>query len=266
MFSPVTTGESFVSEKAFVPEPLGWRRWAGRLADLLYPPLCACCGETASSGRALCGGCHGRLPRLASPFCRICGEARDGRIEGAFSCPNCRGLSFAFDFVRPALVWSEPARDLIHRLKYGREIHLARELGGLAAEAFEDPRLASPLAGRWPLVPVPLHRSRFQHRHFNQAEEIARGLAQATGLPVVRALRRVRRTDSQTRLSRARRLENLRGAFVPTSAGRSLAGSGAGGVVLVDDVFTTGATVHECARVLKRAGVQNVIVVTLMRG
>jgi len=247
-------------------ERRGWRRWAGRVLDWLYPPECVLCGAGLADGRALCDGCHAALPRLAPPFCDICGEGYDGAIEAAFACPNCRELSFAFAFARPALRHDDRSRELIHRLKYGRELHLAGELGGLAAEAFDDPRLAGARADGWPLVPVPLHWLRHQHRHFNQSAEIARALAEATGLPVLRALKRTRRTGTQTRLTRRQRLENLRGAFVLTRAGLAFAAGKPPGVVLVDDVFTTGSTVHECARALRRGGVQNVIVVTVMRG
>ena len=243
-----------------------WRRLGGRLLDWLYPPECALCTESLRDGRALCGDCHAALPRLKPPFCGVCGEMFDGQIEAITTCPNCRDLSFAFEFARPVLAHDPRSRDLIHRLKYGREIHLADELGRIAAEAFEDPRFAQAKAARWPLVPVPLHWLRHQHRHFNQSAEIVRSLARTTGLPVLRALKRGRRTGTQTRLTRHQRLENLRGAFSLTRVGRKFAASGADGVVLVDDVFTTGSTVHECARALRRGGVQNVIVVTVMRG
>lgn len=201
------------------------------------------------------------MPRLAEPFCKSCGEPFPGRIDGPFSCPNCAHLKFAFDFARPAMVRDDRTLDMIHRLKYARELHLARELGRLAAEAFDDPRLAPALAGKWPLVPVPLHRGRLQHRYFNQAEEIARVISTHTGLPVLRALRRIRATEHQTALTRAQRLENLRGAFQITRLAEPPPG-----VVLVDDVLTTGSTVDECAKTLRRAGIPHISIVTVMRG
>jgi ComF family protein len=155
---------------------------------------------------------------------------------------------------------------MIHRLKYGRELHLTKDLGRLAAEAFSDLRLAPALAGNWPLIPVPLHRQRQQSRHFNQAEEISRVLSLHTGLPMLRALKRIRSTEHQTVLTRSQRLENLRGAFVVTKAGHRHIENTTAGAVLVDDVLTTGSTVNECAKVLRRAGIQTVVVVTVMRG
>ncbi|MES2439590.1 MAG: ComF family protein [Verrucomicrobiota bacterium] len=248
------------------PDPRGWRKWLGRSLDLLYPPSCAVCREGLSDGRALCDACDADLPRLSEPFCKTCGEPFDGQIDDTFACPNCSRLKLSFDFARPATVRDERTLDMIHRLKYQRELHLAKDLGRLAAGSFCDPRLGPALAGNWPLVPVPLHRRRFQHRHFNQAEEISRELSALTGLPILKALRRIRSTEHQTALTRSQRLENLRGAFELTRIGRRQIEKSPAGAVLVDDVLTTGSTVDECAKVLRRSGFQRIAVVTVMRG
>ena len=237
-----------------------------RSLDFLYPPACAICRTGLTDGRALCDGCDSDLPRVARPFCQSCGEPFQGRIDGAFACPNCSHLKFSFEFARPAMVRDKRTLEMIHRLKYARELHLAKDLGRLAAEAFADARLAPALAENWPLVPVPLHRRRFQHRHFNQAAEIARELSALGGLPVVQALRRIRATGHQTALTRSQRLENLRGAFQVTRAGKRFLAEKPAGVVLIDDVLTTGSTVDECAKTLRKAGFQRVFVVTVMRG
>lgn len=244
----------------------GWRRIFSRALDLVYPPECALCGTGLEDGNALCDGCRDDLPRLTDPFCQTCGEAFDGQIRGPFSCPNCSDLSFSFEFARPAMIRDDRTLDLIHRLKYSREIHLARELGSLATEAFHDPRLEPALKDAWTLVPVPLHRSRLRHRHFNQAEEIARTLSARTGLPVVNALHRTRRTDTQTLLSRKQRMDNLRGAFSLNRHGNRWISNKPTGALIVDDVLTTGSTVHECAKTLRKAGLKHVAVITVMRG
>jgi len=249
------------------PEPSRWKLAAERILDLLYPPACALCGVNLSHGRALCDDCGDDLPRLVKPFCESCGEAFPGKIEGPFACPNCQDLKFHFEFARPATVRDERTLDLVHRLKYGREIHLARELGRLACESFTvDERLAPALDGCWPLVPVPLHRNRLRQRHFNQAAEISRALAMCCGLPVLDALRRTRETGTQTALNRKQRMENLRGAFDITRRGSRWIGTAPEGAVLIDDVLTTGSTVNECAKVLRRAGFRSVFVITVMRG
>jgi competence protein ComFC len=247
------------------PDPVGWRKWLGRGLDLLYPPACAVCREILTHGRSLCASCDADLPRLAEPFCQSCGEMFEGQIDDQFSCPNCHRLKFAFEFARPATPRDERTLEMIHRLKYNRELHLAAELGRLAAAAFADPRLETALQEKWPLIPVPLHRRRFQHRHFNQAEEIARSLSSLTGLPLLPVLRRIRHTGHQTTLTRSQRLENLRGAFAVTPGGlRDL--PEISGAILIDDVLTTGSTVDECAKVLRRAGLRRIAVVTVMRG
>lgn len=234
--------------------------------DLIYPPVCALCPAGLSHGRSLCPECVDDLPRLSEPFCKCCGEMFEGAIDGDFTCPNCHGLKFSFEFARPALVRDKRSLELIHRLKYKREIHLARELATLASEALLDPRFAPALEHGWPLVPVPIHRKRLRHRHFNQAEEICIPLSKLSGLPVLHALHRSRETGTQTRLSRKERMENLRAAFTITRRGRKWIDSSPAGVILVDDVLTTGSTVNECARTLRKAGFNQVFALTVMRG
>lgn len=232
--------------------------------DLLYPSRCAVCDEVQRRGRTLCEPCDADLPRLAAPFCSRCGEHFEGRIDDDFTCPNCSNLSFGFEFARPAMMLDDRTRNMIHRLKYGRAIYLAKELGRLAHGAFEDERLAVAVEGRWPLVPVPLHRSRQAWRHFNQAREIARSVGKLAGLPVVDALTRVRKTETQTHLTRNQRLENLRGVFAASRKGERWPQKE--GAVLIDDVLTTGSTVDACAKALRKAGFKRVFVVTVMRG
>lgn len=240
------------------------------LLDCVYPPICALCGEGLSQGKALCESCCSQMPQIAPPFCDVCGEHFKGQIDGDFSCPNCKGISFHFEFARAAMDRSDGILDLIHRLKYGREIHLAGDMGKLACLAFSsDRRLGVALEEKWPLVPVPLHRLRQMNRQFNQAEEISRAISSETGLPVIRMVKRVRKTETQTRLSRRQRMENLKGAFKlrKTWGMKNPASSlEAPGVILVDDVFTTGSTVDACSKVLRKAGVGRVAVLTVMRG
>lgn len=241
-----------------------WLRWWTGVLDVFFPPVCAICDEVQEGGRMLCEGCRGGLPRLEAPFCSRCGEHFDGRIDDGFECPNCERLEFSFEFARPAMRLDERTRELVHRVKYGRQIYLADELGKLAAEALSDVRLADAVEGGWPLVPVPLHWRRRAWRYFNQAEEIARSMGRVGGLPVLHALSRKRMTGAQTRLSRHQRLKNLRGAFGLTRKGAGWENKE--GAILVDDVLTTGATVNECAKALRKGGFRRVVVVTVMRG
>ena len=248
-------------------EPKMLRQVGNGILDLLYPPVCAGCSRSLRQGRCLCERCNAQLPRLEAPFCQSCGEAFEGKVDLAASCPRCLEEQPAYDFARPVLRRSQQALELIHRFKYLREIHLAGELGRIAAEAFDDKRLIDALRGRWPLVPVPLHRSRQRKRHFNQAAELARIIGKTHKLTVMPLLRRVRSTGTQTRLTREQRRKNLSGAFELTKRGRHWVEQHKPmGAVLVDDVLTTGATVEECAKVLLRAGLDQIVVVAVMRG
>lgn len=236
------------------------------LLDLVYPPCCALCEKPLTAGAALCATCDAEMPRLTAPFCNACGEPFYGLIDDEFACPNCSKIRFAFDFARPAMPHDDRVRQLIHGLKYRRHIHLAAELGRLAISAFDDPRLAPARAERWPLIPVPLHSKRLQRRHFNQAAEIARAVSSTLALPVCHALIRYRNTDTQTQLTRRQRQKNLRHAFRVSPKGIRLLASAPPGVIIIDDVLTTGSTIDACARTLKNAGFRNIIAVTVMRG
>jgi competence protein ComFC len=211
-----------------------------RVLDGLYPPICELCGCGLRDGQALCEKCSEKLPRIVSPFCGTCGESFAGMIDGAFDCPNCKDVSFHFEFALAAMDRCEETLDLVHRLKYGKEIHLVNTLGKLASEALADRRFRIAVKEKWPLVPVPLHQSRLRTRQFNQAEEIARVVAQYSELPMVKLLKRVRKTETQTRLTRKQRMENLKKAFAIRKTWNmknpaSLAGSP--GVILVWMMF-----------------------------
>lgn len=238
-----------------------------RWLDLIYPPACALCRDPLRDGRYLCDPCRASLPRIEKPFCIQCGEHIEGVVPEDVLCSRCRGGEFSYAFARAAASAYDQARELMHAYKYGRQIHLHRELATLAEETWDDPRIASQTDPPWVLVPVPLHWRRQHWRWFNQSYEIARTLARARGLRFAHPLRRIRYTRQQTLLSRAERLSNLRGAFRlsrrerrhPTVAGQP--------VLLIDDVFTTGSTAEECARVLRNdGGAEKVVVLTVLRG
>ena len=239
-----------------------------RALDLLYPSVCVGCGVMLRRGSNICPSCWHELPRVSPPFCRRCSEGFDGNIAGGFECQQCRDTSYDFAFARSTLLNHPQTRSLIHDFKYRRAVHLARDIASLMAETFEhDQRLQLAREQGWVLVPVPLHHRRQSQRHYNQCEEIARHLAPMLGLRLCLALKRVRATPTQTRLSRQQRLRNLTGSMRLTRRGSiQLARGAVAGWILVDDVYTTGSTVQECAKVLRRAGAENIVVVTALRG
>jgi len=228
--------------------------------NALYPPHCAKCLADTDSGVHLCLICAAQARKIKSPFCRQCSQPFEGAIEGEFVCAHCRDRKLHFDCAVAPYLSRDVVREFIHRFKYERQYFLRRPLADWMAEALEDSRItAQPFDA---FVPVPLHRARYRERDFNQAEVLAKLIAKRAGKPVLSALQRIRYTTTQTRLNREERMENLRNAFRVRHA--SLVQSRH--LILVDDVFTTGSTVEECARVLRHAGAASVRVVTVARG
>jgi ComF family protein len=228
--------------------------------SLLYPPHCAKCGANTAWGVHLCAECAGQARKIEPPFCRQCSQPFDGAIEGEFTCANCTDRTFHFDCAVARYLSRGVVREFIHRFKYDRTFYLRHPLAAWLAETLEDERIhAQPFDA---FVPVPLHSARFRERDFNQAEVLADLLSKRSGQPVLKALQRIRYTTTQTRLDREQRMENLRNAFRVRHASAVHSRH----LILVDDVFTTGSTVEECARVLRRAGAASVRVVTVARG
>ncbi len=236
------------------------QRPADAFLSLLYPPHCALCAADTMAGRHLCEPCLGKAAKIDAPFCRQCSQPFDGAIESEFTCSNCEGRRFHFDCAVSRYRSTGIVRELVHRFKYDRCLYLRQPLSQWLAETLDDARIT---AHRFDyLVPVPLHAARMRDREFNQAEVLARLVAERHGERVLHALRRVRYTTTQTRLDRAERMRNLRNAFRVRHS-RTVSGSH---LILVDDVFTTGSTVDECARVLKESGAASVRVITVARG
>jgi len=234
---------------------------ASTLLDLVYPRQCAGCGEapTGESGH-VCWDCLAGLRLIGAPFCDLCGDPAEGRVEHEFCCSSCVRKAPAFDRARSAARYRGTMRAILQSFKYGRETCLAADLVRLLDACVRTHYDAVRFDG---VAFVPLHTRRERSRTYNQARLLARGLARCRGLPLLPAfLRRIRPTGSQTALKSAARRTNVRGAFaVADSAwveGRRL--------LLVDDIMTTGATVNECARTLKAAGALGVYVVTVARG
>lgn len=236
-----------------------------KLLDLCFPPLCELCGELQSDGVTLCKPCFDKLPRIEQPYCIKCGEEFPGVIDEEFSCPNCTDIRLDFDFARSPLSASLGARQLIHSLKYRSRFYLADDLARFFTEMLEsEPRLSA-LPKNTCVIPVPMHWIRHQRRQGNQAHELAQSFCKLTGKHFSPALKRVHHTQTQTRLTRKQRLTNLKNAFaIRPKFQKDLTGAT---ILLIDDVFTTGSTAHECSRLLKKEGkVESVIILTLVRG
>lgn len=240
------------------------KSWLDAALSFLYPEVCQICNqEPATPGNGFVGdNCRKNVTRIDPPFCERCGLAFEGEITGAFECSNCREEDYAFTHARSAAFARGTLLDIIHKYKYSSAVWFEPFLAELFAQA------AAPvlLCEHWDMiVPVPLHPIKLAEREFNQAEALARQLANSVGVPVSSdCLRRVKPTESQTRLTRKQRADNVRTAFAfNDSASQLVAGKR---IIVVDDVFTTGATTNACARLLRKRGAEAVCVWTLARG
>ena len=217
------------------------------LSNLFYPQRCVGCDRRASD--VLCRWCFEALPFVGRPFCGRCGAPTAFEVYG---CGECSTRNFGFEDARAPLQYEGVGEELVHALKYRGYLPVVEKVMALLMAGALD-------GGRFDaVVPVPLHRSRLARRGFNQAELMAQGVARRINAPVLDKLKVVRRTRDQVELSADARRTNVAGAFAPR-------GPVVGRILLVDDVFTTGATLSECAGVLRKAGAGEIHALTLCR-
>jgi len=223
------------------------KRTVSRIANHLFGGTCLLCRGAAQLSRGeglLCAACDADLPRLGNSLCPRCALASpDGML-----CGRCLVRPPGYDATLAALEYRFPADVLVHSLKFRGELALASLLGRLLAERVTRGERVDCV------LPVPLSAARLRARGYNQALEIARHAARATGTALDAQLcERSRDTQAQAELRWAEREKNVRGAFRCTVELRGTA------VAVVDDVMTTGATLNEVAATLKRAGASRVV-------
>lgn len=236
--------------------------WPLALLDLLYPPRCVVCrGHSEFPG--FCASCYASILTPASPLCTLCGLPFATRAGQDHLCGSCAGTRPHFGRARAATLYAahapvdDPLKSTIQAYKYNRDVSLAPVLAKLLIDHAPLPAEEYDV-----LVPVPLHPERLRWRGFNQAHLLARRFAPSRH-PTVDpfALRRIRATRPQVELSGVARRGNVAGAFRAPQPNR-ISGKR---ILLVDDVYTTGATVNECSRVLLEAGARGVDVLVLAR-
>jgi len=233
------------------------RRAATIFLDLVLPPRCLGCGAPVAANGTLCAPCWRGITFLGAPCCACCGLPFDFALDASALCGACARSHPPFARARAVMRYDEHSRRLVLAFKHGDRLHMAPAFGVWMRRAG-----AELLADADALVPVPLHWTRLFRRRYNQAAVLAQAIHAAGGPPVgVDWLIRRRRTPSQGKRNAAARERNVQGAF-RANPNRAIKGRR---IVLIDDVFTTGATVGECARVLRRAGAERVDVLTLSR-
>jgi ComF family protein len=231
------------------------------LADLVFPPRCITCGSllTGEGIHPFCLSCTSRIHFIQSPLCTCCGmpfSAGEGRDH---LCGDCVTAEQHFKTARAVGKYEAVLLEAIHRFKYQGRVHVGEELGRYMAGCdYASFRIDDHTM----LVPVPLHRKRLRERGFNQSVILAREVARRHSMPMnFNVLRRSVWTEPQVGLGKDARGANVRGAFEVKDR-EKIKGEK---ILLVDDVYTTGSTVRECARVLKAGGAAEVGVLTLAR-
>jgi len=232
--------------------------------DLVFPRDCLYCENSRKGGGDfLCGLCQKEIVFIEPPYCHCCGIPADISYDFPtenFECALCRKNSFFFDRARSLGPYDAIMKELIHHFKFGRQPGVMKDFAPFMADYFG--RQEESWKGFY-VVPVPLFFRRMKARTFDQAFLIAREVARTLRLPLANGLlRRVRDTNSQAKMkTRVERVKNIKGAFAVDWPDR-VAGMN---ILLVDDVMTTGATVNEAAKMLKRSGAGQIHVFTLAR-
>jgi ComF family protein len=215
------------------------------LLDLLLPRRCVVCG---ADGDVLCGTCGAALHRLGAPLCERCGAPTEWPVE---RCRECGGRRIAFTRARAAVAYDDSAKRLVGAWKERGQRTLAETAAGIVDEVVPRPNA-------YTITFVPADHDRLLRRGHNPAQRLAAELGFRWELPVVTLLRRRPGVSPQRGLSLADRRRNVRGVFQAT-------GTAPGAIVLVDDVYTSGATVSAAASALRKAGARRVEVVTFAR-
>jgi competence protein ComFC len=217
------------------------------LAGMVYPNRSVGCERRSSD--VLCCVCFEGLPRMGSPVCGRCGLPT---AFATFLCEECKNVDFGFESARTPLRYEGVGEEIVRALKYqGYKKVVGKLAAPLVLQVLGDGRFDA-------VVPVPLHRSRLRKRGFNRAELLARGVAEEINATVSDTLKVVRSKRDQVELSAAQRRANVAGAYRASAPLR-------GKILLIDDVFTTGATMSACATTLLRAGAQEVHALSLCR-
>jgi len=225
------------------------------LLDWLYPPICVGCrmiialNLTQPRYMGMCAMCQSLFAPIEGPTCKNCGVPTEREVN---RCVSCFGKTFHFTQNRATFAYAEIVRDLLLELKFNQDKQIAHSLGKVWA-------ICAPKIEDCILVPLPLHRKKQRERGFNQAEILARYLGERFNIPVENVVERVIDTPPQSGLHPRQRMENIEGAFA-IAKNADVQGNK---YIVIDDIYTTGASLNECARVLMVAGAVSVSSMTL---
>jgi ComF family protein len=235
------------------------KAFAGQAVDVILPPRCVVTGDAVERQGMIAPAAWQALDFIAEPFCALCGLPFDFEADAGALCVECLDERPPFASARAALKYNDASRALILGFKHADKTHIVRafvpwlrRIGGSTLESADY------------ILPVPLHYWRLVSRRYNQSALMAEALAQETKIPYWSgALKRIRATPSQGHLGYDERAKNVRGAFaLHARYAEKIKGKN---IILVDDVYTTGSTVRECAKALLKSGAGQVHVLALAR-
>jgi len=227
------------------------------ILDWIYPPTCISCrralpvNRPASEKILLCNSCIPLFEKVAPPICDTCGIPVE---SGIHTCAPCRGKSFHFSKNHATFLYQDVLRDLLHELKFRNKKQIAHGLGQLWAAALKD----HPFPENTCLVPLPMHKKKRRERGFNQADILATELSLALNIPLAKIITRTLDTPPQSAMHPSLRAENVDGVFSLTQEIDP-----AKNYIIIDDIYTSGASLNECAKILKNAGAASVDGMTL---
>lgn len=226
--------------------------------NFLLPPRCLLCGKVICTDDSLCLTCFEKINFITRPYCTHCGKPLNTPFDADFDCVECLQKKFPFRLCRSAIEYDENSKKLILDFKFFDHIQnknlLARWLFMAGKDIFDK--------GIDIIVPIPLHYKRLLKRKYNQSAVLCAELAKLSHIPTdYKTLKKVKQTIPQVQCSQEQRLVNVRNAFQIVNPTR-IKGKR---VLLIDDVFTTGSTMRECANTLLKAGAQSVDVLTVAR-
>ena len=229
-----------------------------RCLQFLLPPQCHCCEKFLEEGQqGICPDCLSKIRWIEPPLCTLCGVPFLSREIENHPCGACLTRGTYFTMARAVGYYEGPLREAIHRWKYEEKSYLTLFFGEKLAEGFcryWDPQSFDLI------IPVPLHSKRLRERGFNQALLLVKELSRRTQIPYSKRLLQKRiLTPPQVNLSGGEREKGVRGSF-HIQRDEEIEGKS---ILLVDDVYTTGATVNECSKVLLKAGAERVDVLTI---
>lgn len=236
------------------------KKYKEELLDIVYPKICLGCKNRipADCEKYLCSACLDKLQKIKPPLCTVCGKPIDD--TDVCRCSECSGYKYHFSRGYTASVYEGLIKDCIHNFKYNSHTYLGGTLAGLMAD-FASSHIGLNKVDL--IVPVPLHWRKLRDRGFNQSVILTKLLSRTLGIPFInKGISRIKALPPQAGLPRKDRIRNSHGIFKVTRP-EYFCGKH---ILLIDDVFTTGATVNECSKMLMDCGAKDVWVFSLARG